>query len=197
MKRKMISVLALTLILLMSVVLVSCEDFKPVASDAIAEEVVDDTLGFFTMFYEPIEYLVATGERTKVQDGLELAFDIILLKEWGAGYSLTVDVPDVKTISVKAASSDGKQKIDVSITGLAATASAKINGDFDISTNIKDSGAASAYNIAYKGNFSLATIASNSSITYSYVSYKGTEYDLEKFNSKMSDEIKTWNPELT
>ena len=43
MKRKMISVLALALIVLMSVVLVSCEDMLPVAPENVVAAVVYET----------------------------------------------------------------------------------------------------------------------------------------------------------
>ena len=58
MKRKMISVLALALIVLMSVVLVSCEDFKPVADDATVKEVVGDIKAQHTYFRTHISYRV-------------------------------------------------------------------------------------------------------------------------------------------
>lgn len=199
MKRKVISVLVLALVALMGVTLVSCQDMLPVADDAVVEAVVDHTLGVFDDFFEPIMDIAAEGIGPDiVKAAIKANFELELTKVWGAGFTLTVDA-DTTSISLQAKSADGKQSLDLNFTGFkASTAPIAVSGSFNISTSLKDAGAASVHNMSAKGDFNLTEmIPGNSTITYSDVSDRGTEYDLDKFNSKMASEIKDWDPSLS
>ena len=187
MKRKMISVLALTLPVLMSVVLVSCEDFKPVADDATVKEVVGDIKAQHTYFRTHINYLANNpSEASSLQTTLTTNLKEKYEAEWGSATTVEVTVTS-NSISAKVTAPDGKNKLDLSYSQIAYDSSApKVTGAFSVSITKPNAGSTSSYTTDTDGNF---TIALKDSITFSSVTYKGTDYDTDAFNKEMEREL--------
>lgn len=185
MKRKVISVLALTLIVLMSVVLVSCEDMLPVAPEDIVNEVVGDIKAEYTYFKIYINN-IAFGTHTP--DEIKTTLKTVLENEydtkWGSGTTVSVQA-GVDSISAVVEAPDGKNKLDINYSNITLDSSGdKVTGNFSITITKPDAGAASSHTMDTAGNFS---IAARDSITFSSVSYRGTDYDTDAFNKRMQE----------
>ena len=187
MKRKVISVLALTLVVLMSAVLVSCDGWKQVAPDEVVKEVVADIKAEHVYFRD---YIEALAERDVTPADLQTTLDTILKvkyeAEWGSDTTVKVEV-EKDYISAKVDGPDGKHVLDIKYSDIDLdTKGNKVTGKFSISVKKPDQGAASTHSFDTTGDF---TIALKDSITFSSVSYRGTDYDTDNFNKEMEREL--------
>jgi len=187
MKRKVISILALTLIVLMSAVLVSCDGWKQVAPEAVVKEVVADIKAEHVYFRADIE---ALAERDVTPAALQTTLDTNLKIEykakWGSDTTVKVEV-EKDYISAKVEGPDGKHVLDIKYSDIDLDTKAnKVTGKFSITIKKPDEAAASTHSYDTAGDF---TIALKDSITFSSVSYKDTDYDTDAFNKEMEKEL--------
>lgn len=187
MKRKVISVLALTLIVLMSAVLVSCDGWKQVAPDETVNLVVNKTLDYIKNDFGPsAEQIAAKAD-----------VDIVKSKLYTHLYNEYHDImPDFNEDDVTATSSSlsaemsdydgGINRLKVNVTGITYTeAGDKTSGDFTISAAVQATGAHVTMDL--KGNFSFSS--TKNEIKYSSTVVNGIDYDLAAFNNKMAEKL--------
>lgn len=166
MKRKMISVLALALILLMSVVLVSCEDMLPVAPENVVAAVVYESKMDFGIF-DP--YIAALINQTKTPTILEADIKADL----NTRYSVTTATAQVDSKTISASAAGDKLSTSVLFSNLRFESSS-YKGDFTLEdTFLYD---AATHTMKVKGSFV------DDTITFSSVNFGGTDYDVDAFN---------------
>lgn len=182
MKRKVISVLALTLIVLMSAVLVSCDGWKQVASEETVEIVVDETLRTIRDDFYPSAKELGMGAEVSY---VKLELHNILYNE----YHDVMDDIDVdataNSITANLIDEDGGiNKLDVTVTGITYSAvGGKTSADFTLSAAGYFRGAHATMDL--KGNFTIGT--SDKTITFTSTVFNGIDYDLAAFNNKMKE----------
>ena len=187
MKRKVISVLALTLVVLMSAVLVSCDGWKQVAPDEVVKEVVADIKAQYTYFKVYINDLAfGTHTPTELETTLKVVLENDYQAKWGAGTTAVVNA-SASSISAKVNAPDGKNSLDINFTSIKLSDNKEsVSGSFSINVKKPDTAAASTHSFETAGNF---TIAARDSVTFSSVSYRGTDYDTGNFNTEMEREL--------
>ena len=182
MKRKNLSVLALTLIVLMSAVLVSCDGWKQVASEETVEIVVDETLRTIRDDFYPSAKELGMGSEVSY---VKLELHSHLYTEYHDIMS-DIDV-DATSNSIKANLIDddgGINKLDVTINNISYSAiGEKTSGDFTLSVAGYFRGAHATMDL--KGNFTIGT--SDKKITFTSTVFNGIDYDLDAFNKKMQE----------
>jgi hypothetical protein len=188
MKRKMISALALTLLVLTSLVFVSCQDFLPVADDATVKEVVSEVKEQYKNNFR--SFIIRLAERDDTPEELEGAIKIFLEEKyeaiWGADTEVDVTVGN-DSISATVDAPDGKNKLDINFSRIDLdTKASKITGKFSMTISLKDVGAASVHTTEADGDF---TTALKDTVTFSTVSFRGTSYDTDAFNKEMAKEL--------
>jgi len=166
MKRKMISVLALALIVLMSVVLVSCEDMLPVASPDIVNAVVYGTDMDLAFFGDYIEELI---------DGIKTpgVLEAMLTAHLNTKYDTTNADATIDSSSISASASGDKLGVSADFTSLRKETAA-YKGNFSMQDTFNYKGA--THNMKIKGYFV------DDNITFNSVNYNGTDYDVDAFN---------------
>ena len=166
MKRKVISVLALTLIVLMSAVLVSCEDMLPIADPEIVNAVVYETEMEMSTFNEYIEELI---------DGVKTpgVLEALITSKLNTKYDTDNADVDADSSSISASASGDKLGVSAKFTSLRKETAA-YKGDFSVESTFNYKGA--THNIKIKGYFI------DENITFDSVNYNGTDYDVDAFN---------------
>ena len=175
---------------------VSCkEDSKPVASEKQAENVTIATLGSMLSIGE-YAYEIADGADP---DTVKAVMDPILKAEYESLFEKTVTVTSVVTtnsLSVDIVDEDNINEFKVETTKLSYSDTDDIvSGSFKLYVTGRDEG--TTISIDASGDFAVSfTKVGVSTITYSFVKYNGTEYDLAAFNDAMKKLLENW-PEFT
>ena len=186
MKRKMISILALTLLVLTSLVFVSCQDFLPVAPEATVKEVVDEVVAQYQDFRPYIKYL-ATLYRTPEE--VEILLELKLQEEYDS-WNADVDVDcGADSISAKVkATVDEKHNLNINFTKIDLDTKAnKIDGKFSMTIKLPDAGAASAHITDVSGDFSFSLTSDK--VTFNTVTFRGDSFDTDAFNKEIDKRL--------
>ena len=175
---------------------VSCKEDLPVAPEEIVEDVVEGTIDTFGLFGKPVYYL-ASGYYTPEETKTHLD---PYLKDWLEYYWECNDVTVESVIKENSIYADilgnsnlNELKVETSNLEYHDDPKDSVSGSFTIYAKGREEGASVTYDL--KGTFEISTTKpETSSITFTSVKYRGTEYDLAAFNEAMKEALKDWPP---
>lgn len=158
---------------------VSCKDSpKPVASEEIVEYVVNNTMFYFELFYDPVVALTVRDEQSDYvancfKDYLEDLFSAATTIDVEAdSESLSVDITgDIFNLSIRVFNLSYSTETD------------KISGKFSCSSTQRESGTTESMDA--KGSFEIGE--TDYSIVYSDVTFNGVAYDVVAFNEAIKE----------
>ena len=149
------------------------------ASDERVDEVVTYTIILFDELYYPVSYLAGGASPSTVKTMIESELP-------PSGYEVTVTANSI-TITGEY-EDEGLFTERASITNISySESSASVSGKFSYSWTGTGSWTDGTESEAYRGSFNIG--ATSETITYSEVSYNGTSYKVDKFNTEMKSRL--------
>ena len=173
---------------------VSCKENPPVAPEEIVEDVVEGTIETFELFDENV-FALATGvytpEETKTH--LDPYLKAALEYFWECNDVTVESVITENSIYADVLGNSNLNELKVKTSNLEYHDDPKdsVSGSFTIYATGREEGTSVTYDI--KGTFEISiNVPGTSSITFTSVKYRGTEYDLAAFNEAMKEALKDW-----
>ena len=177
---------------------VSCKENLPVAPEEIVEDVVEGTIDTFGLFGEPV-YALASGHYTpeETKTHLDPYLKNNLEYYWECDDVTVESVITENSIYADILGDSNVNELKVETSNLEYHDDPKysVSGSFTIYAKGREEGASVSFDV--KGTFEISTyVPGTSSITFTSVKYRGTEYDLAAFNEAMKEALKDW-PSVT